>query len=103
MTVQRMSSQYTMRATLGFTGHGTEKLWRHRTAEGREHIRLGASRGVRVGDTVPPKKHRTNIIVTSLMGKWYQAECSCGWLSPRSYAVRRYAERDAREHKRGNR
>jgi hypothetical protein len=52
---------------------------------------------------VPPKKHRTNIIVTSLFGKHYQAECNCGWLSSRSYTIKKYAERDAREHKRGNR
>jgi len=49
-----------------------------------------------------PKKHRTNIIVTTMFGgKNYQAECNCGWLAPMSYRARKFAERDARNHKEG--
>jgi hypothetical protein len=47
-----------------------------------------------------PSKHRTNIIVTTLMGRHYQAECACGWLAPRSHGNRKDAERDARAHMR---
>jgi len=43
-------------------------------------------------------KHKTRIIKTTLFGTHYQAECECGWLSPRSFTVKRYAQQDAREH-----
>jgi len=45
-------------------------------------------------------RHETNVIVTTLFGTHYQAECkTCKWLSSRSHTNRRAAENDARRHR----
>jgi hypothetical protein len=47
------------------------------------------------------EKCQTNIIVTKMMGTWYQAEClTCKWLAPGSRSTRARAEQDAEQHKR---
>jgi hypothetical protein len=45
------------------------------------------------------QEHKTSIIVTKLMGTSYQAECSCGWLAPKSHPARYPAKQDAENHR----
>jgi hypothetical protein len=42
--------------------------------------------------------HKTSIITTKLFGTWYQPECSCGWLAPRSYSTKQEAQKHAAQH-----
>lgn len=43
-------------------------------------------------------EHVMKLIKTSMFGTWWQASCSCGWLSPRSYKKERLAREDYRNN-----
>lgn len=44
------------------------------------------------------QEHKTEIIITRLMGVHHQAKCSCGWLAKWSHQTNAAAQEDARNH-----